>query len=185
MREISQTQGAGPWLERSGRTEPEIEPYPAWGAVAYSDASAVRSNDFHDDRQAKPGALTSHALAAPETVEDARAVVQRYTRPTVQDAQCALAADLDYHFSLGPGMRQRVFDQVAQRICDGLGIPGNSDWALGPGQRDRAAAGQGQMRHRADYLFGNLTQIDRRRDIEHDRIETSDTEELFDKPVQP
>ena len=41
------------------------------------------------------------------------------------------------------------------------------------------------MRHRADYLFRNLTQIDRRRDIEHDRIETSDTEELFDKPVHP
>src|SRR5438132_13431076 len=126
--------GVGSRLTGSGRAKSEIEPCPAGGAVAYSDAGAVRSNDFHDDRQAKPGALTSCTLAAPETVEDARAVVQRYTRPTVQDAQCALAADLAYHFRPGPGLRQRVFDQVAQRICDGLEIPGNSDWVLGPGQ---------------------------------------------------
>src|SRR6266446_3401489 len=75
-------------LTGSGRAEPEIKPRPAWGAVAYSDAGAVRSNDFHDDRQPKPGALASRTLAAPETVEDARAVVLRYTRPTIQDAQC-------------------------------------------------------------------------------------------------
>ena len=77
-------------LTGSGRAEPEIKPRPAWGAVAYSDAGAVRSNDFHDDRQPKPGAVSSRTLAAPETVEDARAVVQRYTRPAIQDAQCIL-----------------------------------------------------------------------------------------------
>src|SRR6266481_5972439 len=80
--------GVGSRLTGSGRAKSEIEPCPAWGAVAYSDASAVRSNDFHDDRQPKPGALASRTLAAPETVEDARAVVLRYTRPTIQDAQC-------------------------------------------------------------------------------------------------
>src|SRR5215472_2858223 len=181
--EHSRYPGFGP--TGSGSAKPEIEPCPAWGVIAHGDAGAVRSNDFHDDRQAKSGSLTSRALAAPEPIEDARPVSQGYARPTVRDAQCTLAADLDDHFGPGSRMRQRVFDQVAQRICDGVGIPGNSYWVLGAGQRDRAAAGQRQMCHRADHLLRDLKQIDRGGDIERDRIKTSYTEKLLDKPVHP
>src|SRR5205085_4061759 len=98
---------------KSSWSEAQLKPSSARGPIGYSNATAVRANDFHDDRQAQPRSLTSRALAAPETVEDARPVVYGYAWPTVENAYRTLAADLDDHFGPGPRMRQRVFDHVA------------------------------------------------------------------------
>jgi hypothetical protein len=59
----------------SSGPEADIKAGSAWGAVADRYVPAVRANDFHDDRQAKPSSLASRALAAPEAVEDARPFV--------------------------------------------------------------------------------------------------------------
>ena len=42
---------------------------------------AMRSNDFHDDCQAKSSTLTSRALKAPKPVEDVWSIYQTYAGP--------------------------------------------------------------------------------------------------------
>src|SRR5712671_4970371 len=60
---------------RSSGPKPHIKAGSARGTIDDGYAAAVRTNDFHDDRQAEPGSVASRALAAPKTVEDARPVV--------------------------------------------------------------------------------------------------------------
>src|ERR1700730_2287821 len=69
-----------PSPDGSGGPKPQIEPCPAWGAVAHGDAGAVHPDDLHDDRQPQSGSVGSHSLPAPEPIKDARPVTDGYAR---------------------------------------------------------------------------------------------------------
>jgi hypothetical protein len=149
--------------------------------VVNGDAGTVRPDDFHHDCQAKPGAsAASGALPAPETVEDARAVLDGYAGPAIRDPQRAVGADLDNYLGSGRRMRQRIFDQVAQGISNRSGVSGDRDFVLCAGQCDRPAARQRKMGHGPNYLRGDLAQIGSRRNIERDRVEACDAQQLLD-----
>src|SRR6516165_735896 len=150
----------------SGGPKADIEAHPAGSAIAHGDAGAVRPDDLHDDRQSEPCPLGSHPLTAPETIEDALSVLHWYARSAVRDTYRAVAKDFDDHLTSGNRMRERVFDQIAKRVPNRGSVTGDRDRVLGADQRNRPAGGQRQMRHRADYLFCDLAQIDPRRDIQ-------------------
>ena len=129
------------------------------GAVADSNAAAVRANDFHDDRQAKPGSLASRALARQKRSK----MRGRSSRGMPGPLSRTLTA---------PSLAMSTVTSVPGAVCaSAFSIRLRSASAIASafpvirtgcaGQCDRAAAGQGQMGHRADHLFGDLAQIDR------------------------
>src|SRR5262252_3237304 len=104
--------------EISGGSESKVEPRPARRAVTYCDAGAMRPSYLHNNRQAQTGTVGANASAAPEALEDALPILCRDTRTTVLHADRALWVDLDDHLRSCRRMHERVFDQIAQRICD-------------------------------------------------------------------
>jgi hypothetical protein len=80
--------------------------------------------------------------------------------PAVQNTKGALPVDLYDHLGPCGGMRERIFNEIAQGIGNCRSVARNYDLMIDAGQRDRPAGRQRQMRHRADNLFGQLTQID-------------------------
>src|SRR5205814_7731366 len=111
------------------------------------DAGAVRSRDLQDNRQSQSRAVGSNALPTPEPIKDARPVSDRYARPTVQNTKGTLLTDIDNHFRRRRRMRERILDEIAQRIPNRVSVTDDDDWMIGAGQRDRPAGGQRQMRH--------------------------------------
>ena len=121
----------------------------------------MRPDYLHDDCQTQTGAVGANSLAAPEALKDALPILGWDAGTAVLYADRTLRIDLDDHLSSRRRMHERVFDQITQRICDRRGISGDDDRVISAGQRDRPAGCQSQMRHRADYLFAKLAQIDR------------------------
>jgi len=107
----------------------------------------MRPDDFHNDRQSEPGAVGSGTLSAPESVENAGSVFNRNTRPTVEDTEHAIPADLDDHLSFECGMRERVLDQVTQSVLDCPCVAQDDNGAVGAREPDGAPAGQCEMRY--------------------------------------
>ena len=123
--------------------EPNIETRTARDTVAYRYAGAVCPNDLHDDRQAQTGTVGANALAAPETLEDALPVFGWDARTAVLHADRALRVNLDDHLRSRRRMHERVFDQIAQRICDRRIISNHDGRVIGAGERDRPAGCEG------------------------------------------
>src|SRR5271169_4806379 len=109
----------------SGGSEAKFETRPAGSVVAHGNAGAMCPDDLHDDRQSEPRALGSDPSTTPETIENARSVLDRDARSTVQNSQRAIPADINDHLSPNRRMRQRIFDEIAQRVANRGSITGN------------------------------------------------------------
>ena len=107
----------------------------------------MHPHDFQDDRQSQPGSISSRAFAAPETIEDARPVIHRDAWPAVQNTQRTLLIDLDDHLAPGCGMRERVFDQVAQRIRNRCGVTHDDDRVVGTARELLAGLSPSERAH--------------------------------------
>src|SRR5215469_7422629 len=142
---------SGNWMGGNGVSssspEPKIEARPARDTVAYRYAGAVRPDDLHNNRQAQSGSAGTHPFAAPEALENVWSILHRDARPAVLDADRPFGSDIDDHFSTWDRMRERVFDQIAQRIGNCGGVASDQDRVIGAGQRDRPAVRHRQMRH--------------------------------------
>ena len=91
-------------------------------AIAHRDAGAVRSDDFHDNRQSQPSTVGSGTLSAPEAIENAGPVLNRNTGPAIEDTERSIPPDLDDHLGFRRSVRKSVLDQVPQRVLDCGGI---------------------------------------------------------------
>jgi hypothetical protein len=100
-------------------------------------------------------------FAAPETLEDALPILCWDARTAVLHANRPRRIDVDDHLCSRRRMREHVFDQIAQRICDRRSISNDNDRVIGAGERDGPARRQSKMRHRPDHLFGKLAQVHR------------------------
>src|SRR5256885_16085095 len=68
------------------RWKDKREDRPAPRVVIDGDASPMGLHDLTDDRQAQAGAITlCLRLTAPKAIEDAPAIVHRYSRPAIGD----------------------------------------------------------------------------------------------------
>ena len=99
----------------------------------------MRPDDFHNDRQTQAGSVGTNPLAAPEALEDMPPILRRDARTAVLDADRTFRADLDDHFGPRCRVRERILNEIAQRIGYCGSIAGDQDRMIGAGQRDRPA----------------------------------------------
>ena len=120
----------------SSSPEPEIEARPARNAVVYRDASAMRSDDLHNDRQAEAGSAATYSVPTPEALKDVRPVLRRDAGAAILDTDRPPWINLDNHFGPRGCMRERIFNKIAQRVGDGGSVTSDQDRVVGAGQRD-------------------------------------------------
>ena len=99
----------------------------------------MRPDDLHNDRQAQSGSVGPHPLAAPEALEDVRLILRRDAWTAVLDADRPLWADLDNDLALRRCMRERIFNEIAQRIGNCARVANDQNRMIGASQRDRPA----------------------------------------------
>jgi hypothetical protein len=78
-------------------------------------------HDFGHDGEAQSGALARGDLAPPEPVENALALVDGDTGTAVGDSDSSLRVDLDHDLAARGRVRDRVLDQVADRLARARG----------------------------------------------------------------
>src|SRR5450631_2177185 len=102
----------------------------------HPDAAAMRFHDLRDDGETQPGAVRGRRVAAPEALEDPRAIFLRYARPAVADVDAAAGARADRDFGARRRVDDRILDQVADRVVDGIGVAADNDRSVGPDEGD-------------------------------------------------
>src|SRR5262249_15165530 len=137
----------------------ELETGTVRGAVVNARAGAVRTCDLHHDGETKPGAAAGGTLAAPEALENPRPVIDRHTGTAIADTDSASGIDLDQDLGSGRGIRQRVLNEIAQRIFDCGSITVHHHRIVGAGERYGAARRERPVRHRSDDVMTELPQI--------------------------
>ena len=113
------------------RPEDEREDRAAVRSGLHPDAAAMGFHDLRDDGEAQPGAVRGRRPAAPEALENPRAVFLGHARPVVADVDAAAGARADRDFAARRCVDDRILDQVADRVVDGIGVAADNDGSIG------------------------------------------------------
>src|SRR6266436_10175657 len=91
------------------------------------DVAAMRFHDLRDDGEPQPGAVCGRRPAPPEALEDPLAVFAGHARSVVADVDAAVGARADRDFGVWWRVDDRILDQVADRVVDGIGVAADDD----------------------------------------------------------
>ena len=80
-------------------------------------------------------------------------------------------------------MKDRVFDEVAERVFDRVAIPGNDYSSIKTVEDDNSFLRESPGRHRCDRVRCDLVQVYLVRSVYCDAIQPCDAQQLINKPV--
>src|SRR5271169_1601013 len=142
--------------------------------------AAMGFRHFGDDGKAETGPSAS-AIGAPEPLEYQRAIFGRNAGPRVDHPNGAVRIDLDLHGGPLGRMRERIFDQIADRLAERFRIAAGPNRSLDAANRDPFAIFERKWCEGRRRIDRDLMKIDRFERAQAKRVELGDAEQLTDE----
>src|SRR5882672_6716177 len=166
-----------------GRREYQREGCATARRLADMNAAFVRLHDFVDHGEAQAGPLSLTRLTAPETLEDALAILGWNTGAMIGDAYCALAIDTYNHLAAAGRVVDGVLDQVPNRILKRVRVPFYLRGLFRSFEGNRPALCQRPRSHGRDNARRDLVDVRGSGNVQCDRVQPSYAEKLLYQPV--
>ncbi len=102
---------------------------------------------------------------------------------TIHDAYASIGVCADRHFASRSGVGNGILDQIPDRVADRVAVPFDDHRFVFAVEGDRFLFSKRPGRHRRHDFGGDIIEINSIRDVQSDRIQTSNAHKLIDEPV--